>query len=137
VERQGKFLGNNKVKFRTSSKKISFVCNISVYCEGVDCKVTGVKFMVVFITRRDAACFSWFYNHSAVLSPWEQYILCPFWRTSIRQLLCLLRVEAVKLAQAGFGDFLADSGVSRLKGKCDDNKEVYFVDTICNSAGHK
>jgi len=48
-----------------------------------------------------------------------------------------MRVEAVKLAQAGFGDFLADSSVSRLKGKCDDNKEVYFVDTICNSAGHK
>jgi len=24
-----------------------------------------------------------------------------------------------------------------LKGKRDGNKEVYFVDTICNSAGHK
>jgi len=24
-----------------------------------------------------------------------------------------------------------------LKGKRDDNKEVYSVDTICNSAGHK
>jgi len=46
-------------------------------------------------------------------------------------------VQAVKLAQAGFGDFLADNRVSRLKGKCDDNKEVYFVDTICNIAGHK
>jgi len=34
-------------------------------------------------------------------------------------------------------DFLADSSVSRLKGKCDDNKEVYFADTISNSAGHK
>ena len=32
---------------------------------------------------------------------------------------------------------LADTGVSRLKGKRDGNKEVYFVDTICNSAGHK
>ena len=46
----------------------------------------------------------------------------------------------MKLAQAGFGDFLAmflaDTGVSRLKGKRDGNKEVYFVDTICNSAGH-
>jgi len=51
--------------------------------------------------------------------------------------LCLIRVEAVKLAQAGFGDFLADTRVRRLKGKCDDNKEVYFVDTISNSAGHK
>jgi len=48
-----------------------------------------------------------------------------------------MRVEATKLAQAGFGDFLADTRVSRLKGKSDDNKEVYFVDTIYNSAGHK
>jgi len=43
----------------------------------------------------------------------------------------------MKLAQAGFGDFLADTCVSRLKRKCGDNKEVYFVDTIANSAGHK
>jgi len=48
-----------------------------------------------------------------------------------------MTVETVKLAQAGFGDFLADTGVSRLKGKRDDNKEVHFVDTISNSAGHK
>ena len=46
-------------------------------------------------------------------------------------------VEAVKLVQAGFGDSLADTRVRRLKGKRDDNKEVYFVNTICNSAGHK
>ena len=43
----------------------------------------------------------------------------------------------MKLERAGFEDFLADTGVSRLKGKRDDNKEVYFVDTISNSAGHK
>jgi len=43
----------------------------------------------------------------------------------------------VKLAQAEFGDFLADTRVRKLKGKRDDNKDVYFVDTICNSAGHK
>jgi len=48
-----------------------------------------------------------------------------------------MREEAVKLAQAGFGDFLADTGVSRLKGKRDGNKEVYFVGTICNRTGHK
>ena len=43
----------------------------------------------------------------------------------------------MKLAQAGFGDFLADTGVSRLKGKRDGKKEVYFVDTFYNGAGHK
>jgi len=48
-----------------------------------------------------------------------------------------MKIEAVKIAQAGFGVFLADTCVSRLKWKCDDNKEVHIVDTICNSAGHK
>jgi len=49
-----------------------------------------------------------------------------------------MRVEAMKLAQAVFGDFLADTHVSKLKRKRDYNKKkVYFVDTISNSAGHK
>jgi len=43
-----------------------------------------------------------------------------------------MTVEAVAEAEAE-----ADTRVSRLKGKRNDNKEVYFVDTICNSAGHK
>ena len=34
-------------------------------------------------------------------------------------------------------ELLADTRVRRLKGKRDDNKEVYFVDTICNGTGHK
>ena len=45
------------MKFRTSSRRISFVYNTLVHCEGVDCKVTGIMFMVVFIVRREAACF--------------------------------------------------------------------------------
>ena len=47
----------NKVKFGNSSKRISLVYNTLVHCEAVDFKVTGMKFMTVFITRRDAACF--------------------------------------------------------------------------------
>ena len=43
----------------------------------------------------------------------------------------------MKLAQAGFEDFLADIRVRKLKGEPDDNKEVCFVDKISNSAGHK
>jgi len=54
---KAKLRGNNKVKFKTSSKWISLVYNTLVHCEGVDCNVTGIKFMTVFITRRDAACF--------------------------------------------------------------------------------
>ena len=42
----------------------------------------------------------------------------------------------MNLAHAGFGNFLADTRVNMLKGKHDDNKEVYFVDAISNSARH-
>ena len=58
------------------------------------------------------------------------HTLCPFRHTSIRYLLFLIRVEAVKLAQAGIGDFLVDTRVRRLKWKRDDNKEVYRVNTV-------
>ena len=51
----------------------------------------------------------------------------PFGLTAISQLLCLRRVEAAKLLQAGFGDYLADAYVGRLKGMCGDNKEVYWL----------
>ena len=50
AERQAKIREKNKVKFRNSSKRISLVCNILVHCEAVDCKVTGIKVMTVFIT---------------------------------------------------------------------------------------
>jgi len=69
--------------------------------------------------------FSYGYNYTAALSPWEQYIICPLRHTSVRYLLRFMREEAAKLAQSGFGDFLADSSVSRLKGKRDGNKEVF------------
>jgi len=46
------------------------------------------------------------------------------------------RVGAVKLAQAGFGLHSAH-WCDQVEGKCDDNKEVHFVDTISNSAVHK
>jgi hypothetical protein len=42
----------------------------------------------------------------------------------IRQLLRLIRVEAVKLAQAGFEHFLADTRVRKLKAERDHNKVV-------------
>jgi len=41
----------------------------------------------------------------------------------------------VNLVQAGFE--LLSTRVSSLKGERDCNKEVYFVDTISNGAGHK
>ena len=51
------YVGKNKVKYRTSSKRISLAYNILVHREGVDFEVTGIKFMTVFITLRDEACF--------------------------------------------------------------------------------
>ena len=39
----------------------------------------------------------------------------------------MISVEATKLSQTGFEDFLADLRVSRLKGKCDANKEVFYL----------
>jgi len=54
----GKFTcRKNKVKSGTSSKRISLLVQyILVQCNGADCKVTGIKFMAVFVMRRDAAC---------------------------------------------------------------------------------
>ena len=60
--------------------------------------------------------FSLGYNNTAALSPCERHILYPFRLTANSQLLCLMTVEAAKLAQAAFGDFLADARVSRLRG---------------------
>jgi len=56
--------------------------------------------------------------------PGNRTFYTPSRHTSIRQLLCLVRVEAVKVKQAGFEDFLADTRVRKLKGERDDNKEV-------------
>ena len=43
----------------TSEEKGKKIClyDILVQCEGVDFKVTCIKFMIVFIRRMDAACF--------------------------------------------------------------------------------
>ena len=57
AERQAKVHFKNKVKFGTYSKRISVVCCTLVCCQSVGFKITGVTFMTVFITRRDAACF--------------------------------------------------------------------------------
>jgi len=80
--------------------------------------------------------FSSGYNHTAALSPWEQYILCPFRQASVGQLLSL-RIGGREARTGWVEDFLAGTGESRLKGKRDYNKEVCTVDAISNSTGHK
>ena len=103
----------------------------------MDFKVTGIKFMVVFIRRkRTGMLFAWVATLVPLCLSGNRTFYTPFRHTSIRQLLCLI-VEAVKLAQAGFEDFLADTRVRKLKAERDGNKEVYFVNKISNSAGHK
>jgi len=54
AKRQEKLRGKNKVKFSTSSKRISLVCNILVYCEGVDFEVTGIKSDVWLTVHRNS-----------------------------------------------------------------------------------
>jgi len=81
---------------------------------------------IVRVRTKDTE-FSLVYNDIAALPPWERYILYPFRHTAISQLLCSIRVEAVKLAQVGFGDFLAGTRVRRLKGKCDDIKTCILL----------
>jgi hypothetical protein len=39
------------------AKEFRFVYIILVQCVGTDFKVIGIKFMILFIVRRDAACF--------------------------------------------------------------------------------
>jgi len=44
-----KYVTRTKYKFGTYSKRISFVCCTLVRCKGVGLKVTGIKFMTMFI----------------------------------------------------------------------------------------
>ena len=57
----------------------------------------------------------------------------------INQAVVMLVESRGREASTGWvwGLLIADTRVSKLKGKCDGNIEVYFVDTICNCAGHK
>ena len=54
-ERQITF-GRTKQNLGLRAKEIRFVYDILVHCEGVDFKVTGTKFMTVFVMRKDVAC---------------------------------------------------------------------------------
>ena len=67
------------------------------------------------------------YKDIAAFSPRELYILYHFRLTAISKVFCLRRKEVVNLGQAGFGDFVPDGRVRRLKGKCDENKDVYCL----------
>jgi len=71
--------------------------------------VTGIKFMYVISREGMRLACSLGCNDIAALSPWERYIVYPFRLIAINQILCMIRVEAAKLAQTGFGDFLADA----------------------------
>ena len=74
------------------------------------------------------------YNHIALWLCGNS--LCSFRHTD--SCLCLVRIEAAKLSQAGFeGTSWRTLVWGSWKGKRDDNNEVYFDDTISNSAGHK
>jgi hypothetical protein len=128
AKRQAKVHEKNKVKIWGLTVKEFLLCAVHWYVV----KVWASRLLVLSSWRHLSRegmrhDFSYGYNHIAALSPWEQYILYPFRLTAIRQLLCLIRVEPAKLAQSGFGGYLAEALLSRLKGNCDDNKEVYWL----------
>ena len=128
MERQTEIRGKNNVRFGLRAKEFR-LCTVQYSTVQYIVRVWTARLLVLrlwlCLSREGMRhAFSYGYSHIAALSACEQYILCPFRHTSIRQLLCLMTVEVVELAQAGFGDFLADSGVSRLKGSRDGNKEV-------------
>ena len=95
--------GRIKYNLGLGAKEFRFVYCILVQWAGADFKVIGIRFMNVFIKRREAACSSG-YDHMAALTSWETYILCSFSIHLTESCLCLIRFVAVKLAQAGFGD---------------------------------
>jgi len=63
------------------------VCCTLVRCEVVGFKVTGIKFMTVFITRKDAACFLATFTKILPL-----YLPKKGRFTALSQLLCLMTV---------------------------------------------
>ena len=70
---------------------------------------TGINFMTVFITRRNAACFlAWVTTILPLCLPGKG----TFDLQKINQVFCFKRLEAAKLGQAGLGDFLADGFVA-------------------------
>ena len=126
-----------KITWEEQSKRNSLVCNILVNCEGVEIKVTGIKYMIVFIRRSDSACFSYGYNDSAALCFWERDILYPFPAYIIRHLLCLIERGSEDSTVWVRGLLRTQPiRVRKFKGGVTINKSV-FVDKISNSAGHK
>ena len=126
AERQAKIREKNKEKFRTSSKRISLVCNILVHCEGVDCKVTGIKVMTVFITRWDAACFQLrlqLYCRFVSLGRVHSMPLSAY----INQTAVMLdKSRGCEASTVWVWGLLCGHACEGVEGNRDDNKEVYF-----------
>jgi len=131
--------GRIKYKYRTWINNNSSLCTIYWYVERVQksscckvydsiCRAEGFGLLLAKGCDRIAA-----------LTPVNKNILWSFRHTSIGQLFMLDQGCGLE-ARPGWvrRKFLADTRASKLKGKYgNDNKEVYFVDEISNSAGHK
>jgi len=107
AERQAKFRRKTKVKFRTSRKRISLVYNILVFCGGVDFIVTGIKFDCVYYAKGCGMLLTSVTTILPLCLPGNSTFYVPFGTHQPDS--CCASLEAEKLAQAGFGDFLADT----------------------------
>ena len=82
--------------------------------------------------------FSYGYSHIAALTPVKSTVYAAFGKHHTDSCLCLIRIQAANLDEAGFGDTSRLTPLSgSWKGMRDDNKKFYFDDKISNSAGHK
>ena len=102
-------------------------------------RLSALSLWLCLIMRRDAACFL---ARGTTISPlWlpgNSTFHAAFGIHESDSCLCLNRVEAAEQAQAGFWDTSWLTLVwGSWNGKRDHNKDVYFVDKISNSAGHK
>jgi hypothetical protein len=106
-----------KYKFRTSSTKNCKLYAVYWYIGKVrTSRLFFVKFMTVFVTRRDSACY---YLRVVTVSPFKQKTSPEtFGIHRSESCLNLIRDVAVKLAKAGFGDnSWLDTRASKFKGK--------------------
>jgi hypothetical protein len=69
--------------------------------------------------------FSLGYYDIATLSPRERCRLYTVVLAAIGKMLCSRTLEGVKLGPTGFGDFLAEARVGRLKGIFYNNNEMF------------
>ena len=90
-------------------KEFCFVYNILVLRAVADFKVIGIEFVTVYHANVGGMLLARVTNISPLCLPGKRTFYAPFGIQRTESCLCLIRTEVVKLAHAGFVDFLADT----------------------------